>query len=273
MIGENILAQWLQAGDKPVVPDFPTVNTSDEIGKALSANLANFGSASNLASKTNKFNFDEIQKMLRESIPQYDEMMKSGSSVIASELKGEIPADVAAQITRSGAVKALTGGFAGSGMHGNLLAKDLGLGSLEIMNRGIGAAERWIASARSTIPQFNVASMFISPAQQIAVTSANNENTFRRQWLSNRIDAMPDPTMAAIGRGIEIESQQIAQLASSALGSVGGMMGGGGGGGGGGKSGGYNMQSYGAENGTIGSPGVSGGGFYDYNPGQNGGWA
>jgi hypothetical protein len=82
-------------------------------------------------------------------------------------LKGELPADVAQAVTRSAAGKAIAGGFGGSQLAGSLGLRDLGITSLQTMQQGLSAAERWIASSTaSSVPQLhNLAQMFFTPAQ------------------------------------------------------------------------------------------------------------
>jgi hypothetical protein len=176
-------------GKKPVVPDYPDIMQSQV--NATMANIGNFGNASALASSTNRFNQDQILQMLREAVPGYDTMTGQASKDINSQLRGEVPKDVQEFITNTAASRALAGGFSQSGLARNMEARDLGLTSLNIMNRGLDSASRWIAQQKqaATPEMFGVQNMFISPAQKFA----SDESKFGRDWLASTVEAAPDP--------------------------------------------------------------------------------
>ena len=205
----------------------------DEQGKAISANIANLPSAQQLASSVNKFNSDEILKMLRAAIPGYDNMVGKASGVIQSQLSGEVPQDVQNLIQSKAAARAVGGGYGGSGLHGNLGLRDLGLTSLQMTQQGLNSASQWLQTmkATATAPQFNVASMFIDPATQLNFALADRTEKFNRNWMKNQIDAMPSPTEQA-AMGVLKNFDKLTWSAASSF--TGGMMGGMGGGMGGG---------------------------------------
>lgn len=226
-------------GRKPVVPTYPTAGEILQQGTA--GNIANFAQASQLSDKTNTFNQEQLMKMLRTAIPGYDEMMSQGSSAIGSMLRGEISGDVKNQIARGSAERSLAGGYGGSGMARNLEARDLGLTSLQLTQQGLGAAERWISSAKAnaTPMNFGVENMFLNPQQQMVVADMR----FQRDWMQEKIVAGPDP----VKRGPFDSEMAILGMALSAYGGGAGYTGaasydyqggGGGGGGGGGRGGG-----------------------------------
>jgi hypothetical protein len=83
----------------------------------------------------------------------------------------------------------------------NLEARDLGLTSLQLTQQGLNAAERWLAGTKAlAVPgQFDVSAMFLSPAQRVSATVANNTGQFNRDLMAANVAAAPDPTMRAIG--------------------------------------------------------------------------
>lgn len=185
----------LAAGRKPRIPEFP--NLQEEQTNAIRGNISAFGDASALTSQTNQFNQDELNRMLRASIPGYDDMVTTGSRNIQSQLRGEIPQDVAMQINRKSAAQALSGGYGGSGMARNLEARDLGLTSYGLTQQGLSSAMQWMASARQTrmAPQMDVSSMFVTPS----LAGEWAQQGFQRNLLAAGVNAMPDPRRAAIG--------------------------------------------------------------------------
>lgn len=187
-------------GAKPEVPLIDKLSLETEQGKAISANTTNLDAAKNLASSTNKFNREQILQMMREVMPNYDKIAASASSNIESLVKGEIPADVQNSVQNTAAAKALGGGTAGSGSSRNLVARDLGLTSLQLTGKGLSAAESWMKMSDQIYApgMMNVSSMFVTPMQQYATTNEQNMQQFQRTWMSNQIAAMPDPVASGI---------------------------------------------------------------------------
>lgn len=209
--------------EKPDVPVFKPIDTTKEQLAALRGNIANFSEVSKLAGATNTFNQDQLNQMMESAVPGYRAMVSSIGGKINSFLSGELPQDVSDQVGRNAAYKSLSGGFGGSGMARNLVARDLGLTSLDLISKGIDAGSRWIATAKANTvaPQFDVSSMFISPQQRIQTEMWNREGKFQRDWLDSQIDA--EYSFGTIlGKAIQTTDQQVTQAAMSAVGSMAG---------------------------------------------------
>lgn len=209
--------------EQPKVPQFIPINTTKEQGKAVAGNVENFSAISNLAGQANMFNQEQLNKMLEMAVPGYQSMVSGIGGRIKEMLSGELPKEISDNIGRNAAYKSLTGGFGGSGMSRNLVARDLGFSTLDLIGKGIDAGSRWIATARqSTVaPQFDVSSMFITPAQRIAVTEFNRTGQFQRDWMDNQLDAEYS-TGTIVGRGLADFGQGITGLATSMAGSAAG---------------------------------------------------
>lgn len=177
----------------PKVPQFRPINTTTEQDRAVAGNVANFSDISSLASTTNMFNQEQLNQMLESAAPGFRDIVSRSGSRISELLSGEIPKDVSDQIGRNAAYQSLSGGFGGSGMARNLVARDLGLTSLDIIGKGLDTGSRWAAMARAnTADQFNPASMFITPEQRIQTTMFNRTGQFQRDWMKNQLDASDD---------------------------------------------------------------------------------
>lgn len=216
MIG-NIIGGLLSSGDKPKVPKFHAIDTAKEQQGAIKGNIAAFGDASALASNVNLFNQEQLTKMIEAALPGGSQQIKEN---IMSQLRGEIPEDVAKQISRNTAEQSIAGGFAGSQFARNLTSRDLGLTSLQLTQQGMDAASRWIKA--STAPMMDISSMFITPQQRIQTEMFNRENQWNTQWLKNRVSAMPDPKLAAVGQGLIKFEDQLMSIAGSVAGSAAG---------------------------------------------------
>jgi hypothetical protein len=182
-------------GTKPSVPQLPQLNLQAEAGKAIAGNLANLPAAETLIGQTNQFNRDQITQMLQATIPGYSNIASTASGNIESMLQGNIPKDVQDAIARADAASALTGGYAGTGASRNLVARDLGLTSLNLTQQGLSSAESWTKTMQSLYEpsMINVSSMFVSPMQQYQTDNEQNMQQFQRQWMQNQINAMPAP--------------------------------------------------------------------------------
>ena len=197
----GLLGGLLGGGKKPKVPEFRSVDIDAEQKAAIAGNAKNFSDSAELTTRTNTYNQSELQRMLRAAIPGYDAMVGKQGEVIGSMLGGQLPQDVVGQIQRNSAERAGAGGYGGSGMGRNLEARDLGLTSLQLTQQGLSAAERWLAGTKAlAVPgQFDVSAMFLSPAQRVSATVANNTGQFNRDLMAANVAAAPDPTMRAIG--------------------------------------------------------------------------
>lgn len=222
--GISFLGSLLQK--KPEIPAYVPVDPAAEAAKATAGNTANLQGAENLASSVDSFNQGQMLAELRKAIPGYDSIASSAGSDIASFLKGQIPQDVSDLVNRSTAARAVSGGFGGTGLANNLTARDLGTTSVGLIGQGLDAASRWLQSQKNlTMPQnFDVSSMFISPAQQIANTRQNNTGAFQQAYATNLNNAAYDPSTLA-GTALMQYGQSLEGMGAS---SAGGAAGGGG---------------------------------------------
>jgi hypothetical protein len=139
--------------------------------------------------------------------------------------------------------KGLTSGTgASSPRTSNLTARDLGLTSLAIKDKGFDSLTRWIGTAKNNLsaPIVDVTSMFISPGAQLQFAVDERDKAFQRNTAANQVDAYYS-TGSRLGRGLS-------QAGGAVLGAASGGIGKGGGGGSGGGSGAYvPTSSYGGE--------------------------
>ncbi len=245
------IAGTLIRGDlRPEVPKFNKIDAGAEQSKAISNNLKNLPGAENLASQTSTFNQEQIQKMLEAAIPNYQALVSGVSGNIESMVRGDIPKDVQNMLQMKGAGQALAGGYTGTGMAHNLEARDLGLTSLDLIQKGISTAGQWLQQMNSIYAPgtMNVTSMFLTPEQQISHDVSERDKKWDVAWLRNQIKAQPGPVASAFA-GLFDNIEQIGRsvLTSYAGGAMGGgggaPSGGGGGGGGGGGFGGENAAT------------------------------
>jgi len=233
-------------GGKPTIPQWNPVTLQQSQQQAVNENIAQLPKLEKLTSQIDQFGADEIQKLLEQAIPGYTKIVGQESKNITSLLEGQIPTDVTNAIQDSDVAQSLTGGFGGTGLAGNRVARDLGLTSLQLTSQGLSSAESWIAqmNAITSPSRFNMASMFVTPQQQFEDTFRNNEAQFQRDYASNMNDFDYSFRQAA-AKDFNATANTVLSIAESYLGGMGGGGGGGMGGmmGGGGSSGGSSFNS------------------------------
>lgn len=174
----------LFGGDKPDVPPFVPVNVGTAQDEALTTNLNNMQDMAALASTTNRLSGEETLKQLERMAPGFSSMVAQQRKIVESQLRGEIPEDVARQITKYNAGKAVAGGVSN-------LPYSMGMTSYQIMQQGLNAADRWLGRAQSMAPTFDFSRMFVTPQMTLGAQQFNSQQQWDQQWLQNQINAMP----------------------------------------------------------------------------------
>ena len=188
------------AGGKASVPTIATISPNDAASQAVSANLGNLAANEALVSQANQFTRDEIAKMMRQVMPGYDQITTSATGQISSMIKGDLPLSDAQQSELGSVAKAFGGGYGGSGVQGNLVARDLGLSSLQVTQQGLSSAESWMKMSNQLYgsQMLNLSSMFLTPSQVYAGTNEQNTQQFQQEWMQNQIDAQKDPVLTSL---------------------------------------------------------------------------
>jgi hypothetical protein len=114
------------------VANMPGLDLGESIGEA--GQLA--PKTRELEAQRNAFNRAQLLESLGIQIPGYQEGQAQRTQNAMSLLRGELPPDLASQIQRNTASKALTGGYAGTQAARNLTARDLGRTSMDLQQAG-----------------------------------------------------------------------------------------------------------------------------------------
>lgn len=224
-------------GKRPEVPQFPDFGTY--LKKTIKTNISSLPRIEELAEKSTEL----YRQLLDVANPGATDLLNAGTENIKKMLAGELPKDVEEQLRRNAAEASIGAGTGASEFSGFRTARDLGLASLDLTQRGLAAAERWVAQAQSRT--FDFSKMFLGP--QDAIRQA--EGQWSRDWLHAQVEASPDP--GARGE-FDSEMAMIGMVLSAYGGGAGytggyrSPYGGGGGGGagpgyGGGTGGGYSF--------------------------------
>lgn len=163
-------------GRKPEVADYKPVDAGEEAGRAVKSNIANIG---------------DIQVLLERILPGYKNIVGQESENIQSLLRGEIPKDLQDSLRRTSAFKAFQGGYGGSGMSRALTARDFGKTSIDLMERGGNAAQRWMQTTQNSVAPF-----MVTAPMQTEVTGRNNLYDQATQQFRFNVEAAPNPVEA-----------------------------------------------------------------------------
>ena len=194
--GVGSLLGGLFGGKKPKVPELKPIDFAKEQQQAIQQNIASLESATDLAKRTTAAEQSQLETQLRRAIPGYDQLVSQAGQNIAASLRGEISPEVSAQVQRSTAGRALSGGFgAGSGFGRALTARDLGLTGMQIQNQGLAQAQNFIQQQRAfgMVQPFSVSSMFITPAQRIGAIQQQQSAMYGRDLTAAQVAAAPSP--------------------------------------------------------------------------------
>jgi hypothetical protein len=212
------------------IVNLPGIELGGTTAESLQAIQGNLGLAGDVTGRMADIDQATLDRLLEQSMPGYEARQAAQGNLIDSYLRGEIPVDVQNAIYRSGAARSLGSGFGmGSGMGRNLVARDLGLTSLDLQRMGLGAAGEFARTTKAvglTTPTPVAAYAGLTPTQAVELRSRER---------TERIEAMLNRALAP--RGSEVTGRMLSNLGSSLMGSggmrLGGLFGGGGGGGGG----------------------------------------
>lgn len=197
----------------------PGMDFSAASGDAVAAGNANLPGAQKFATGVNLGAQDDITAVLEKAIPGYSPMQASRSQAVQSFLKGEIPMDVAKAVSRGAAAHSLEGGYGGTPAGRNLEARDLGLTSLNLVDKGLGEAGRLIQTTQ--LPR-------LMQANDILNLTASGVGNTRSKERTEKLDMLLGAAQAPTSSDVW----------AKALTDMGGQMGSSGGGAGGGGLGG-----------------------------------
>jgi hypothetical protein len=208
--------------DQPDIPKFKPISAADEQVRAIDANRGAIASIKALAKEVDSLTAEQFQARLSQLVPDSRDILSSTSRNIASMSRGEIPEDVASAVERRSAASAYAGGYSGSQRAGFLRTRDLGLTSLDLTQKGLDNATKWLQMVNTASPQFDVTSMFLTPQQQLENTWKNTAAEMNNKWMRNQQEA--EGSLGTIfGNALNQTDSFIQQIAASAVGSAGGM--------------------------------------------------
>lgn len=180
-------------GKKIKYPDAPT--SQQIVSETFDVNEAAFPRAEKQAEKINRTNQAAVLSQFRTVFPQFDELFNKGVDIIGDELEGQLSLDDIAWQQNQTVARQLGAGTGASfgvtgGRGGNVLARDLGLRSLDIQQHGLSTLDRWTQIAQGLrAPTFDVSNFQLTIPQQTAITGQQ----YARDIAQAGMNAAPDP--------------------------------------------------------------------------------
>ena len=199
-------------GSKPQIADYTSLDFSQEQLDALMGDLAAFPQISALGADFQKSYLDELNT----AIPGFSDILAEGGTltsqmqkIAGTELSGELPPDVAAQVQRTSAFQNLQSG-AGGGMANANTARNYGLTSLDLINQGANmagqagnAAQRWAQLSGAGASANVMAGMTVTPQQRAEFDKSQNLIKQAVQQAKNNVAAAPNPIMKGLSDIVE----------------------------------------------------------------------
>lgn len=186
-------------GAKPGVAPFSPISLTEQQAAALRGNLANLPLANQLAAGFSSGFTDAALDRVRSIVPGFDRAQAQQARTALSQLAGEIPRDVAEAVASA---RAELSGVAGTfGGDRNLVARDLGLTSLDLQRSGASLFQDILNQANQISPagaQINPGSFAVSPAQQTDLSFRQNLIDQGQRQNQLNIGAAPSPAAEAL---------------------------------------------------------------------------
>jgi len=146
--------------------------------------------ANEMASILNQKYIDQFDA----AMPGYKQNMQKTNEITSNYLAGKIPQDVVDQIFRNSAAKGFTTGLYGGGIGRNIVARDLGLTSLQLQTAGAGLLDQTAKLAATVgremmpISGAEFASQLITNPASILSTIASTANANTAILNRNHVD-------------------------------------------------------------------------------------
>ena len=177
-----------------------SVDARVEAERALNFNMENVSKFASLADTLSQTAQKTRMDMLATADPRALELSAQVDEIASASLGGRIDSETQANLARSGAMRALQGGFAGGEMQRNLEARDLGLTALDLQNRG---AELYDKQRRLNFDT-RVAGLQVTGADIMANNGLSSEQAIRSAQLNadrSLLSATNMAEMEAAGAG------------------------------------------------------------------------
>lgn len=205
------------------LPLFQTVDASQVTGDTM-ADLNRYMPELQAAEASkNQFNIEQLQNMYASMVPEYAKYREAIGRNLGDLAMGKIPKDVADRVQNMAASRAVAGGYAGSGLHRNLVARDLGLTSMDVMSQGLSSLESWMSMGKAQTADYS--GMFMTANDRANLELQNAINLYQSQ-INRAMGKATPGYMAYMGNAMREQGGSMMGQGSGMMGGMGGLFGG-----------------------------------------------
>ncbi|MCC7375385.1 MAG: hypothetical protein IT581_12090 [Verrucomicrobiales bacterium] len=169
------------------VANTPGVDIGSAYSDTLKAGTSQLAGAQELATGMNSGALLDLNSILEMAMPGYGGIQRDRVAGAGALVRGEIPQDVTDAVYRNTAERAVGGGYAGTPMHGNLTARDLGRTSLDLTTLGNDRFESIIGS--TPLPRMTQTSDILNVTGRDATTLRSGERSKRLDMLTGKANS------------------------------------------------------------------------------------
>lgn len=188
-------------GKRVKTPELKQIDADAEIRKGIDVAIENAGRAAEAAAAVGESSVDAALARLERISPGAGDILRDLASNVRSGLRGELPEDVNRLVRDTANSRAFSQGAAfDSGFRRNTTLRDLGLTSLDRIDRAINQGQQVLASFNNFMgPQVNASSFFLTPSQRLNFIQSERNAKFNRDASAAIAEAQADPRFAAVG--------------------------------------------------------------------------
>jgi len=130
------------------------VSARAAVDESLGYNEANLQRYTGMAQELTAADTATRMQMLDEFVPQWRTQRDTAGAINDAMMRGEVPRDVANKLQRDAAYLGMAaGGYGGGANIRSATARDLGLTSLDLQQKGMAGAERWTGLMAGLMPE------------------------------------------------------------------------------------------------------------------------
>lgn len=190
---------------KPKAPKAATlkeIDPQEEQRRAVQGNLANQDSIEQLLTRSNRYSQGQANSLMEQAVPGFGRLSGKFTSLAEDKLANRynVPKEVTDNLSRIAAERGINTGVRGQAGEFSLL-RDLGVNMLDYGDRQVNQAQSLLSTVAGLAPRvspMSPMSFYVSPAQQIAAQTGNNNGIFSTRQAQNNAEAGADNANGAM---------------------------------------------------------------------------
>jgi hypothetical protein len=172
--------------------NMPGLDINKISGESLDSLYSQIPNAARSTNLINQTNLDQLNQMWGQ-VPGANQMQAQQATNINDWLKGNMSKEITDQVHRSAAVRAIGGGYGGSGMMRNLVARDLGMTGYGMQQAAMPMANQYQQTQFQTrLPQLaRIQDYTVNPNTWLGI---REQERAKQQMMLGNLAGMPGKT-------------------------------------------------------------------------------